>query len=202
MSEKATRGNGLLEGFLSEQRSKVSNKLIPEIYRKGNILDIGCGSYPINLIKTNFRNKYGAEKGLTEETKEKVKNKYDINLVKFDIENDEKLNFEDNFFDIVTMLAVFEHIEPKKLNFILSEIYRVTKKNGIYILTTPTVIADKVLRVMANLSLVSKEEIEEHKDAYTINKIKKYLIDANFEENKLNFGYFELGMNIWATAKK
>ena len=63
MSRKnnVTRGTGLLEGFLSEQRAKLANKKIPSELRSGKILDIGCGSYPNFLISTNFNIKYGLD---------------------------------------------------------------------------------------------------------------------------------------------
>jgi hypothetical protein len=53
---------------------------------------------------------------------------------------------------------------------------------------------------MAKLKLVSSVEIEEHKDSYTPTKIRSILGQATFSEAKLRFGYFEMILNIWATA--
>jgi ubiquinone/menaquinone biosynthesis C-methylase UbiE len=127
---------------------------------------------------------------------------YDIRLVNYDIEKADRLPFNNEYFNIVTMLAVFEHIEPERLVTILQDVYRVLKPNGTYILTTPSKWADGLLRCMAKLKLVSSVEIEEHKDLYTPAKIRSILGQANFSEAKLRFGYFEIFLNIWATATK
>jgi ubiquinone/menaquinone biosynthesis C-methylase UbiE len=114
----------------------------------------------------------------------------------------DKLPFEDNFFDVVTMLAVFEHIEPAKLTGLLSEIRRILKPGGMSVMTTPAVWTDRLLRALAKIRLVSPAEIEEHKDAYSFKKITKFLTQAGLSDQRLKFGYFELFMNIWATATK
>ena len=109
---------------------------------------------------------------------------------------------EDEYFNVITMLAVFEHIEPAELPKILSEIYRVLKPGGSYIMTTPASWTDILLRVMAKLSLVSSVEIDDHKSTYTKQKIFFLLLESGFFKEKLKLGYFELFMNIWALAEK
>lgn len=200
-NNNVTRGHGLLEGFLANQRIKMANKLIIDKHRQGKLLDIGCGSYPLFLTKVEFSQKYGLDKMLQLAQIETLK-KQNINLINYDSEENQNLPFEDNFFDVVTMLAVFEHIEPVKLPVLLKEIKRILKPNGVYILTTPAVWTDGLLRFLAKLNLVSPAEIEEHKDAYSHKKIAQFLTKANFEQEKLQFGYFELFMNVWATATK
>jgi SAM-dependent methyltransferase len=56
----------------------------------------------------------------------------DINL------NKDPLPYPDNSFDIVTCSEVVEHLENYRR--LVSEIYRVTKKDGLVVLTTPNVI--------------------------------------------------------------
>lgn len=201
MHENVTRGSGLLEGFLAKQRVKIANKLIPIEHRQGRVLDIGCGSYPLFLTSTEFNYKYGLDRVVQKEQIDLFKQK-NINLIHHDNEAENPLPFEDNFFDSVTMLAVFEHIEPAKLVGVLKEIRRVLKPGGMYIMTTPAIWTDGLLRTLAKLNLVSPAEIEEHKDAYSFKKIAYFLTQAGFSKNNLQFGYFELFMNIWATAKK
>jgi ubiquinone/menaquinone biosynthesis C-methylase UbiE len=201
MYENVTRGSGLLEGFLAKQRVKIANKLIPVNYRQGRILDIGCGSYPLFLTSTDFADKYGLDKVVQKDQVVLFKEK-NIELVNFDSEQEKPLPFEDNFFDSVTMLAVFEHIEPDKLVGMLKEIKRVLKPGGMYVMTTPAVWTDGLLRTLAKFNLVSPAEIEEHKDAYSCKRIREILTQAGFSKDKIQFGYFELFMNIWATAKK
>ena len=82
MHENVTRGYGLLEGFLAKQRVKIANDLIPIDYRKGTVLDIGCGSYPLFLTLTEFRDKYVLDKMVQTDQIERFKEK-NINLINF-----------------------------------------------------------------------------------------------------------------------
>lgn len=190
-----TRGSGLLEDFLAKKRAKKANSLIPKSYRSGRILDIGCGSYPYFLTSTDFKEKYGIDPSLASL---KLEN---ITLEKLDIAKN-KLPFKDNFFDTVTMLAVFEHIEHDKLNFVLDEIIRVLKKDGVFIITTPSPLGDKVLHLMTIFGLVSSEEIHEHKHNHPKEKIENILVEAGFERRKIKSGFFEFFLNMWFTAIK
>ena len=87
---KFTRGNGLLENFLSKRRSSIANGLIPKKLRNGRILDIGCGTNPFFLKNTKFNYKYGIDKLISN----KITNKKFI-LKKFDIEKEKKINFKE-----------------------------------------------------------------------------------------------------------
>lgn len=196
-----TRGYGLLEGFLAGQRSKMADKLIPSAYRMGRLLDIGCGTYPFFLYNTRFSEKYGLERVAQSGFKEEFRDQK-ITLINYDIEKEDRLPFNDEYFDVVTMLAVFEHIEPERLVKVLSEVRRILNPGGMYVMTTPAFWTDGLLRLMAKLRLVSPVEIEEHKDAYSHQKISSMLQEAGFSKEKLQFGYFEIFMNIWATATK
>ena len=196
-----TRGHGLLEAFLAKQRSKKASSLIPSANGKGRILDIGCGTYPLFLLGTQFSERYGLDKVVQENYGAKSQNQK-ITLINYDIEKEDILPFENGYFDVVTMLAVFEHIEPRRLVKVLSEIHRILKPGGTFVMTTPAFWTDGLLRFMAKLRLVSSVEIEDHKDAYSHSKISFLLQEANFSKEKLRFGYFEMFMNIWATATK
>ena len=173
-----TRGSGLLEEFLSKKRAELASKKIPSELRSGKILDIGCGSYPNFLINTDFNKKYGIDASVK------------INLIQHDIEKEEALPFNKNLFDVITLLAVYEHIEPDRLINVISEIYRVLKPEGIFILTTPAPWTDKLLRLLARFNIVSKEEIDEHKDAYSQKRIFNSLVSAGFQSKLIKQGYF------------
>ena len=195
---KVTRGNGLLEAFLAKKRARMAEKLIPDHLRKGAILDIGCGTTPFFLLNTKFNEKHGIDP----EVNETGKTKDNIRLCKLDIEENSNLPFEDDSFEVITMLAVLEHLDRDKLALILSEINRVLKKDGRLILTTPSPKADGLLKMMAKLNLVSKEEMEEHKYAYDHDELKGHLIEAGFKEEHIKTGHFELFLNNWACAHK
>jgi ubiquinone/menaquinone biosynthesis C-methylase UbiE len=196
-----TRGYGLLEGFLARQRIKITNGLLKSCSSKDRILDIGCGTYPLFLLQSNFFEKYGIDKVSYSREIEQLKNS-NIIISNHDIVTEEKLPFENSNFDAVTMLAVFEHIEPTNLAEVLNEIHRVLRPEGIFIITTPAKWTDGLLRIMSKLKLVSSVEIGEHKEAYTAAKISALLRSAGFDKEKIQFGYFEMFMNIWTAAKK
>ncbi|NWF52281.1 MAG: class I SAM-dependent methyltransferase [Nitrospirae bacterium] len=196
-----TRGYGLFEGFLAEQRSKMANRLILSTYRKGRILDIGCGIYPFFLLNTKFSEKYGIDK-VREEIYLKRFLEQKIIFINYDIEKNCMMPFDNNYFDVVTMLAVIEHLESERVVKILREVHRILKPFGMFIVTTPASWTDRLLRLMARLRLVSPDEIKEHKYAYNHKSLFSILKEANFSPEKLSFGYFELFMNIWTTATK
>lgn len=202
MNKNVTRGYGVLEGFLARQRARTADRLIPEDKRRGRLLDIGCGSYPYFLLSTRFREKFGIEKALPAGLSP-VNKEAGVVLRAHDIVDSRELPFGDDFFDVVTMLAVFEHLERERLPGVFREIWRVLKPDGMYILTTPAAWTDRLLRIMSKARLVSPEEIMEHKGAYTPRELRNIIKDAGFSPGGMSFGYFELFMNIWgAVAKK
>ena len=195
--EGVTRGYGFLEAFLAKERARMAGRLIPSSFRQGRILDIGCGSIPFFLLNTDFNEKYGVDPVVNPDRTDD-----DIILRQCDVGHHYQLDFEDGFFDVVTMLAVFEHIEKEKLPLVLTEIKRVLKGGGRFILTTPAPWTDRLLRFMAWLRLVTPDEIDEHQDAYSHRAITDYLCQAGFERERVVLGYFELFFNIWAYAEK
>ena len=196
MAERVTRGAGLLEGFLARRRAAVARRLLRECDHDGRILDVGCGSRPLFLRGSGFRERYGLDKLVAADRVDGD----GIRLIHHDVRHQPRLPFDDASFDAVTMLAVFEHIEPGPLAALLREIRRVLRPGARLVLTTPAGWTDPVLRTLARLRLVSPEEIDEHQDAYDHRVIRRFLTDAGFESDRIRTGSFELFMNIWATA--
>lgn len=100
------------------------------------------------------------------------------------------------------MLAVIEHLSPDGLVGLFRECWRVMTPGGSVLITTPAAWSSRVLFLMARLRLVSREEIDEHVFAYTLPLIGWYFGAAGFAMSKVRFGYFELGLNLWAVAAK
>ncbi len=191
-----TRGHGLLEPLLSKLRARKANKLIPTSLRNGRILDIGCGSFPYFLSHTSFVEKFSIEQNNpTQEPK-------GINWIVLDLNKEPKLPFEDSYFEVITLLAVIEHLNPKMLVLLFREIYRSLKPGGILILTTPANWTKGLLSAMTFFKLVSKEEIQEHVFTYTLPLLGWYFGAAGFQMENIRFGHFEFFMNLWCTAKK
>ena len=113
-----------------------------------------------------------------------------------------RLPFEDEYFEAITLLAVVEHLDPSSLVSLFREVYRALRPGGSLILTTPAAWSDRLLRWMSRINLVSAEEIDEHVYAYTLPLLGWYFGRAGFSLDKIEFGYFELWLNLWARASK
>jgi SAM-dependent methyltransferase len=191
-----TRGKGLLEPLLAQLRARQANRLIPDRLRHGRILDIGCGSYPYFLSHTSFKEKFAIDQ------LESTRVPGDIHWHTLDLNSEPYLPFEDEFFQVVTLLAVIEHLNPSSLVTLFRDIYRTLFPGGLLILTPPAAWSDKVLRWMSHLNLVSPEEIEEHVFAYTLPLLGWYFGSAGFQKANVRFDYFELFLNTWAIARR
>lgn len=94
------------------------------------ILDIGCFPYHIGkVLEALGHTVYGISS-----YHEPIKNK---NIEVLNIEK-EKFPYEDNFFDLVLFNEVIEHL-PQSPVIPLREMYRVTKKGGFLMVTTPNI---------------------------------------------------------------
>jgi SAM-dependent methyltransferase len=195
-----TRGQGLLEPFLARRRARQANQLIPEHLRTGRILDIGCGSFPYFLSHTSFREKYAIDQ--LPPAPASLASGPEIGWHTLDLNVEPRLPFDDGHFSAVTLLAVVEHLDPGSLVKLLREVHRVLTVDGRVVITTPAPWSDGLLHAMARLRLVSAEEIEEHVYAYTQALLGWYFGKADFPMEKIRSGYFELGLNMWATAER
>jgi SAM-dependent methyltransferase len=194
--QRYTRGTGLLEPFLAQVRAWQANKLIPKHLRTGRILDVGCGSFPYFLSHTSFKEKFAIDNQPLSPSQP------DIEWYQLDLNADACLPFDDGFFSVITMLAVIEHLSPASLVQLFGEAHRTLRKEGMILLTSPAAWSDGLLQMMSRLNLVSEEEIKEHVYVYTLPLIGWYFGKAGFEMDKVHFGYFELMLNLWATATK
>ncbi len=108
----------------------LKNELAKRLVSKSSVLDAGCGHG--NYIIDELRDKFSSAIGI--DIAPEVMNK-NVCLDKTVVGNIESLPFENNLFDLVTSLWVFEHIEcPQK---VFTEIARVLKPGGYFALCTP-----------------------------------------------------------------
>lgn len=191
-----TRGHGLLEGLLSRLRANKANSLIPDELRRGAVLDIGCGSFPFFLTHTDFERKYAIDQ-LPPSVPDK-----DITWHVRNLNEAPGLPFKDGELSVITLLAVAEHIHPDSLAATLKEAYRVLQPGGRVILTTPAGWTDGLLKFMARVGLVSREEIDEHVIGYTKRLLADQLSRAGFASQKFKVSTFEFGLNLWAMAER
>ncbi|MBJ7602458.1 MAG: class I SAM-dependent methyltransferase [Candidatus Dormibacteraeota bacterium] len=197
---RVTRGHGLLEGFLARQRMRRADRLISPAHRRGRILDIGCGTYPLFLSLAKFGDRVGLDRVSAEVQAEWAA--HGVRLLDHDVEQDARLPYANESYEVVTMLAVFEHLSDDTLLKVLREVHRLLKPGGQYIMTTPARRTFHLLNWMARVGLLSSDEIAEHHRTYGHQEIREILVQAGFPTDCIRLGYFELGLNNWAVATK
>ena len=112
---------------------------------KSKVLDIGCyPPYLLNFLKKERFDVFGV-----------CSQHETINLPKINILNidNDSLPYKDDQFSLIIMSEVIEHLTDDPVN-ILSEIYRVLKPEGYFLLTTPN-----VLRIQNIVSLLIGKNI-------------------------------------------
>jgi ubiquinone/menaquinone biosynthesis C-methylase UbiE len=169
-------------------------RVIKEIPANATILDVGCGSKATFLRAISPRIKLGFGVDF------KVANTQFGNLNTTQVMLDGTLPFEDAIFDVVTMLAVLEHIEQEKL--ILREIHRVLKDDGKLVITVPSIWSKPILELFSyRLKIISEAEIRDHKRYYDRQKLRQVLVDeSNFKH--FQHQYFQCWMNNFCKVVK
>jgi ubiquinone/menaquinone biosynthesis C-methylase UbiE len=180
-----------LEPILRWMRLK---RVISYIPKNSVLLDVGCGTSAafLKAISPEIKQGFGVDF--------KVDDNHFGNIKTIQLRLDNNLPFEDSSFDVVTMLAVLEHIEKEQQ--ILKEIYRVLIPGGKLILTVPSVWSQPILEFLAyNLRIISETEVRDHKRYYNCEKLKKVLIEHNRFQD-FTHQYFQLWMNNFCTVVK
>jgi len=112
-------------------------------YPKGRLLDFGCaeGNFLI-LAKKNGWQVYGVE---LSKFASKIAQKRGLTVFNKSIHD---VKFKDNFFDVITLWDVIEHLSD--LEGIFKEIRRILKKDGLLVLRTPN--KNSIFHLLANFS--------------------------------------------------
>jgi len=141
----------ILEPLLRTIRLRRVLPLIKR-YPDCNILDIGCG-WNAKLLMTI---KPFISKGTGIDFKAPPIHDSKINTIESNLKS--RLPFEEYTFDIVTMLAVMEHLEDDL--GILKEAARVLKPDGAILITAPSWYAKPVLEFLSyRLGIINSDEI-------------------------------------------
>jgi SAM-dependent methyltransferase len=185
----------MMEKYLSQWRARAVIKRLDKTRGSGRILDIGCGNYPYFLNQVAFTQKYAVDKAVPADCQ-------GIDFRLLDLADRPVLPYTDGFFDIITALAVLEHFSPPVALKVLAEAYRCLVPGGKFVATVPAGRADKVLKLMNGLGLVSGEEVGEHQQSYSRPLVRRQLLAAGFAGPDISINYFELGFNIIAQAQK
>ncbi len=187
-----TKNFTLLDKFLSNYRLSMVAKYIQQ---DDVILDLGCGvqHYLLNRFRHKFRVGYGLDYDIEDN---RLGN---ITLINYKYQG--RLPLEDNFFDKIFLIAVLEHIEVENVKVLFSELFRILKKNGRIIITTPTPRCKPILEFIAfKLKLVASEEVTDHKHYY----VKKEINDlARAQGLKVTYSkLFQFSLNSLYAIEK
>ena len=153
---------------------------------------------PRFLARVAFAEKHGLDKDAPPGAE---RGPGDCRVRRFDVEGSCRLPFEDGYFDVVSMLAVLEHIAPARAEDVAREAFRVLRPGGVLLVTTPSAWTDGLLPRMTRVGLLSPKQIEDHKAAYTRAGLAELLLRAGFDPACVETGCFQGGGNLWARAR-
>ena len=159
---------------LNRRTDEVSNIIqsyfVKTDYNKIKCLDIGTAD---GLMLSKLNNLFNFEEALgIDASKDLIETNSD-KKIELRVADAENMPFEDNHFDLVISCAVIEHVNnPDKM---IKECLRVTKKNGILIITSPNPIHNKIAE---KIKYFTKGE---HIEPLSLKKIKELLRSNSFE---------------------
>ncbi|MEO7742774.1 MAG: methyltransferase domain-containing protein [Usitatibacter sp.] len=170
-------------------------RVLPTIarHRDCRLLDIGCGWEARLLFEVEpyVREAVGIDFKAPEIEHPKLRT--------LAVTLDKRLPFEDQSFDVVTLLAVLEHLSHPRA--MLEEISRVLRPGGEVVLTVPSKAAKPVLEFLAyRLKVVSQAEIRDHKEYYDRRSLHEIFAGTGLRVER--HAYFQLGMNNFLCATK
>lgn len=168
-----------------------TGKVIKHLKENSVVCDLGCRNDAGFLNKISDR----ISRGFGFDIEGGQSNNAKIEIRKLDLNNG-RVSLDDNSVDMVTMLAVLEHLDSSTNAF--KEAFRILKSGGKFILTTPSKRSEKILNFLASMNLINKEDIAGHKKYYLPEEIVKSL----GEFKRVNWEYFEFGLNILVIAEK
>lgn len=137
---------------------------------KLEILDVGCGTG--STLKELEKRGHAMGVDVSEEAVKFCKLRGCRNVYKIDGQG---LSFKDEMFDLVLALDVIEHITDDSAA--LWEYYRITKHNGILLLTVPAY----------NFLWGAHDEINEHKRRYAADELRRKVEETGFAVGKLAY---------------
>ena len=183
-----------IDKFIAKFRYKQVDKYV---LRDNSIVDIGCGQEGTFLLKHKdiISTGYGFDY--------KIQNHSIDNITFINNKNINKLPLENESIDLVFLNAVLEHLtEPEK---ILSDCFRIVKKEGMVIITTPTPISKPLLEFLAfKLHIINEEEIKEHVHYYSRKDIDDLILklSESYKLEIIKYKRFEFGFNSLIVIKK
>jgi methionine biosynthesis protein MetW len=128
----------VIHEVVEARRSKICYNLIMDLIinkfaggRKNRILDIGCGDGSFVIKFRKHCETFGVD---ISQDAVKIAKEAGVNAYEVDVSS-QKLPFQDEYFDIIYMGDVIEHLTNP--DHAVKEVTRVLKRNGFLVLSTP-----------------------------------------------------------------
>lgn len=144
------------------------------------LLDIGCndGVYArkyCERFEIDFDNAYGVDYN-----EHKIKSLPRARFKQHDIDVLLSLPYENNYFDLIIMNQVLEH--TKNISHIISDINRVLKKDGLFVVSVPNLAAlhSRFLLLFGEMPFAI-QGMDAHVRGFTMKALKRYVEEYNFE---------------------
>ena len=100
------------------------------------VIDLACGEgYGTNILSKDAAAITGID--IDYQTIEHARNKYGKDNITFNVGSVERINEPDESVDVLVSFETIEHVNRKQQRKFLQEVYRVLKRGGIFIVSTP-----------------------------------------------------------------
>lgn len=137
LMDRGEKGNDYFGSMVGKVLLKHIDKMVN--FKGKNVLDYGCGmGYLMRIISATYdvNSVYGCDLSTTSVDH--------VNLLKLgknwggavQVASD-GIPYDSNFFDVVILTEVVEHMDDDALNFAICEIKRMLKLGGMLVITTP-----------------------------------------------------------------
>jgi len=145
-------------------RMSVYNMLFPYVKKGDRILDLCCGTGTLTTLFARLLYKdcvlIGVDLSPGQIIQAQRKNKY-TNL-KFALMDANNLKFPNDYFEHVVISAALHEMDKRQRKNVLSEVYRVLKKGGIFLVFDHHEPSKATLRILYNFYLGFIERITSH----------------------------------------
>jgi SAM-dependent methyltransferase len=166
-------------------RFKKADKHVPY---QSTILDIGAfDGYFFRKIEYKLKYGIGIEPLLNTDVVRS--NNY---VIYKDTFPDTEVDLTSYHFNVITMLAVLEHILPEKQKILSKKCHDLLTNDGIIIITVPSKIVDRIIDVLKFFKVIHGMSDEQHY-GFNPNEVFKIFCEPNF--TLIHTIKFQLGLN-------
>jgi SAM-dependent methyltransferase len=178
-----------MDYLLQDWRGRVAAKYICQ---DDVLLDVGCYD---GLFLAKVQKKVSYAVGLEKILPQEIVSQASGRLIISDITAG--LPFSNGYFDAVSLLAVFEHLQNKTL--VINELSRILRPGGRVVLTVPGDQVDRVLDWLIAMGIADGMSLDEH-HGYQAKDTPALFKDYGF--TLLNWQRFQFGLNNLFVFKK